>query len=147
VREFYHPACEQYERLSKDDFQAAAELSLWKKKVHQHWPNVSIRMLSEPVNCLVPGQHLQLDIVIKLGQLLPADVCVDCLIGKESKTGEFERNSCHSLEYVGTYGEDESLFRLDVELAADGLQNYMIRTYPHNELQSQRFEVGYMLWL
>tara|TARA_R110001592_G_scaffold52649_9_gene161391 strand:+ start:114634 stop:117114 length:2481 start_codon:yes stop_codon:yes gene_type:complete len=147
VREFYAPAAKQYLTLKQDDFQSGTVLSIWKKNIHQHWHNVSIRMISEPVKSLIPGERLELDIAIKLGQLSPSDVVVDCLIGKELTTGEFEKQSCHSFQYVGTFGEEESLFRLDTEIDGAGLLSYMIRAFPHHDLQSQRFEMGYMLWL
>lgn len=147
VRDFYSPAAKQYEALKANDFQPATILSLWKHTIHQHWHNVSIRMISKPVNCLMTGERLQLDIAIKLGQLSPSDVLADCLIERDSGTGDFQKVSCHSFEYVGTYGEDETLYRLDTEIEGSGLLSYMIRAFPYHELQSQRFEVGYMLWL
>ena len=147
VRDFYAPATKQYQVFKQDDFQSGRVLSVWKKTIYQHWHNVSIRMVSEPVNSLIPRESLQLDVAIKLGQLSPGDVVADCLIGREGGDGEFVKSNCHSFQYVGTYGEEESLFRLDAEIDGSGLLSYMIRVFPHHELQSQRFEVGYMLWL
>lgn len=147
VRDFYSPAANQYKTLKTDDFQAATILSLWKNTIHHHWNNVSIKMVSKPVHCLMTGDRLQLDIAIKLGQLSPSDILVDCLIERDADANDFEKLSCHSFEYVGTYGEDEALYRLDAEIKGSGLLNYMIRAFPYHELQSQRFEMGYMLWL
>jgi len=147
VRQYYSPASRQYHRMKNDGYAAAAELAVWKQTIHQHWPNVSIRMVSEPINCLSPGQNLQIDIAIKLGQLSAQDVSADCLVGKERPDGSFETFSCHSFVHAGTYGEDESLFRLDTELNASGLQAYMIRVFPHHRLLSHPFEMGYTLWL
>ena len=147
VRDFYSPASKQHKALKADDFQPATILSLWKNTIHHHWHNVSIRMLTNPVNSLMTGERLQLDIAIKLGQLSPSDVLADCLIERGSGSGEFHKVSCHSFVYVGTYGEDETLYRLDAEIEGSGLLSYMIRAFPFHELQSQRFEMGYMLWL
>lgn len=147
VKQFYHPASKQFQRLKQNDYAPAAQLAVWKKSVHQHWHNVSIRMVSEPTACLTPGEPLQIDIALKLGQLSPEDVCADCLVGKQLKDGKFETLSCHSFKYVGTYGEDESLFRLDTLVHASGLQAYMIRAFPHHKLLSHPFEMGYTLWL
>ncbi len=147
VRKFYHPASKQYQRMKQDEYGLATQLAVWKKAVHQHWPNVSMRMVSEPVTCLSPGEHLQVDIAIKLGQLTAQDVRADCLVGKEKATGEFETDTCYSFTYVGTYGEDESLFRLDTDLNISGLQAYMIRVFPHHKNLSHPFEMGYTLWL
>lgn len=147
VRDFYSPASKQYQALKQEDFQPGTVLSVWKKTIQQYWHNVSIRMVSEPISSLIPGERLQLDVAITLGQLSPSDVIVDCLIGKDDCDGEFQKISCHTFQYVGTYGEQESLFRLDTEIEGSGLLSYMIRAFPHHEFQSQRFEMGFMLWL
>jgi starch phosphorylase len=147
VREFYAPAAKQHHALQQDDFQSGTVLSVWKKTIHQHWHNVSMRLVNEPVSSLRPGERLQIDIALTLGQLSPGDVVVDCLIGTENSTGEFEKINCHTFQYAGTYGEQESLFRLDCEIEGSGLLSYMIRAFPYHELQCQRFEMGYMLWL
>jgi len=147
VRDFYSPATKQHRALKHEDFQSGTVLSVWKKTVHQHWHNVSIRMISEPVSQLVPGERLQLDIAIRLGQLSPSDVMADCIIGREESNGDFQKISGHGFEYVGSFGEEESLYRLDTEIEGSGLLSYMIRAFPYHELQSQRFELGCMLWL
>lgn len=147
VRDFYAPASRQFKRLREDGYQGAAQLALWKKSMHQHWQNVSMRLATEPVCSLSPQQRLQLDVAVRLGQLSASDIMLDCIIGKETPDGTFERIAVHSFEYVGELDDNESLFRLDVALETYGQQSYMIRAYPHHDLQSQRFEMGYMLWL
>ena len=72
---------------------------------------------------------------------------VDCIIGKETPDGEFERIAVHTFDFAGVQNDNESIYRLDVALGTFGQQSYMIRAYPHHDLQSQRFEMGYMLWL
>jgi len=84
---------------------------------------------------------------MELGTLTPADVVVDCVLGVESREGEFSPRSHHALRHCGNTADGRALFCIELKPTAPGLQSYMLRVYPHHELLAHPFEMGRMLWV
>ncbi len=72
---------------------------------------------------------------------------VECLVGRETDTGDFERLDTHVFVPRAPLESGETLFRLDLEPRLAGLQYYQIRLIPFHPALSHRYEAGHMLWL
>lgn len=147
VKGFYGPAAQQGKRLAQADYQPARELAEWKHRVMAAWPNVRMERIDTPVERIFRDDAFEVKLKVQLAGLQPADVMIDCLIGRETADGSFERHTCGTLHFVEDLDEQHSLFSLSMVLADPGIQCYMVRMYPHHQLLSQRFEVGLMVWL
>ena len=109
--------------------------------------------LTDPVaTAICSGESLPIEVKIYLNGLSAEDIVLECLIGKESDTGEFLPQRNAAFKRVGETETGETLFHYDL-FSSDatcqdgGLQHYKIRLYPYHELLSHPLECGLMLWL
>jgi len=147
VRRYYAPARKQRLVLGGNDFARARELAAWRRRVEQHWPRIRMRRLDPAPTEIRSGNTLRIEVAVQLDSLAPDDVLLECLVGRETDTGDFERLDTHV--FVPGTGLDtgETVFRLDLEPRLAGLQHYQIRLIPFHPSLSHRYEAGYMLWL
>jgi starch phosphorylase len=152
LRLSYSPAASQGRRMLANNKAGARELSAWKKRVADAWPQVS-GSHSNPVACAIcSGESLPVEVRVQLNGLKAEDIVVECIIGKETGTGEFVPHRKAAFKRVGETGEGDTLFHFDL-FSSDatcedgGLQHYKIRIYPYHELLSHPLECGLMLWL
>ena len=151
TRDYYSAASKQHRRLARDDGAPAAELARWKANVARVWPQAELRRLADvddQVRLEIKyGETLPIRVLAKLDGLTPADVRVECLVGTESETGEFQVHDHLLLESDSPNDKGEVVFKLDLQPQLPGLQYYMIRMYPYHPLLSHPFETGWMIWL
>ncbi len=152
LHQSYSPAARQGRRMLANNASGARELSAWKKRIAEAWPQVS-GSLGNPVVCAIcSGESLPIEVKVYLNGLSAEDIVVECLIGKETTTGEFVPHREAAFKRVGESGNGETLFHFDLfssdaTCEAGGLQHYKIRIYPYHELLSHPLECGLMLWL
>lgn len=147
VRKFYAEAARQG-RLFNDDNQAAAHtLAAWKLKVHQAWPEVSIRMLDTVPSATHSGDNLELSVAAGLRGLDATDVKVECLVGRVDGEDEFNVLERHTLKADGTTPQGETVYTMDTHFRIAGLVHFKIRMYPRHELLIHPFETGLMVWV
>jgi starch phosphorylase len=146
-RQYYAPARDQGRRLAADDWAGARTLVHWKQRVLAGWPEVRLALVDEAPPSVYHDQNLKLGVAVTLGTLVPEDVVVECVLGRESATGEFETVSVHPLGHAGRMPDGRALFRLDLRPPGSGLLDYQIRVYPWHELLAHPFELGRMRWL
>lgn len=147
VRDYYAPAGRQGAGLKKMQYQPAIDLALWKQKIHAEWFRVQIRRIDVPVSEIETGDTMSVTVAVQLGNLLPTDVVVECLIGRASAKRELHVEETLFLQAGDMTVEGETLFRLDLKPSLAGLQYYKLRVYPYHSLLTHRYEMGYMVWL
>jgi len=147
VRDFYSPANAQCCALSANNYAPARDLAQWKKKIARCWPEVKIRRTDEAREEIKTGETLAIRIAARLNGLDPEDVIVECLVGKESETGEFIVHDSHKLLPLEPGEHGETIFAIDLSPTLSGLQYYKLRIFPYHRLLSHRFEMGRMVWL
>ncbi|MDH5435837.1 MAG: alpha-glucan family phosphorylase [Gammaproteobacteria bacterium] len=146
VKNFYMPAKKCHSLMLENNMQAADELAKWKNKITANWHKVTASRIDNKLESIKQDETLPITVSVFLNGLLPEDVVVECIIGKE--LDDFSKNSrkYFSLNYVEKRGE-EYIFSIDLNPAMSGLNYYRIRIYPQNKHLSRRFETGYMMWL
>ncbi len=147
VRNYYAPAKRQHLMMTGNHFARAIEVAAWRKRLDQSWPNVSLWRVDNGRSEIRAGEVFPLRVAARLNGLLPEDVLVECLVGRESDNGEFIRLDSHIFSSEKTSEAGETLFRLDLRPRLPGLQYYKIRMFPFHPALSHRFESGYMIWL
>jgi starch phosphorylase len=146
VARYYAPANQRCKILSANNGAAATQLSAWKKKVAQAWPQVRITRIDEVIQEIKTGDCLSIRASALLGGLGADDVCVECLLGTTSDTGEFTVHERQPLLATQRGSGGEIHFELDLCPTLSGLQHYKLRIYPYNKLLAHPFETGCMLW-
>ncbi len=147
VRNYYAAAAKQQRLLAGNDFARAKELAAWRRKVDRHWSGVSLRRVDRAPAELPAGGALSITVAARLNGLDPDDVLVQCLVGRESESGEFVKLATHVFVPAATHDAGEALYRLDFMPQLPGLQYYKIRMFPFHPSLHHPFESGYMLWL
>ena len=145
---FYLPATRQGRRYAESDFEPARRLALWKQRVREIWPRVSLRRLDTPVKRIAFGDKVRFEVAAALGGLGPEDVAIEMLIGKQTGRDNGGHPKAHRFESEGTQTEQgEQRFALELSPELCGKLEYRIRVYPKHELLTQPFELGMMRWL
>ncbi len=147
VRKFYSHAGKQCKRLKSDSNAPARELAQWKKKIARAWPNVRVRRLDRPMTELRTGNTMPIQVAANLDGLDPKDIVVECLVGVENESQEFEVRSRFEFTPSGETEDGETIFKLDLCPSLPGLQYYKLRVVPYHPLLTHRFETGCMLWV
>lgn len=146
VRGFYAPARDQRLRLDADGARLARELAGWKRHVRDAWPGVTMQLLLQPPAHLFHDDKMLLRVGVQLNGLAPADVKIECLLGRDTASGELDVQQTEELSYVGDE-DGQAVFSIELDTQLAGLQYYKLRMYPYNAAQSHPFELGAMLWV
>ena len=142
----YVPASLHGTALAADDA-AASDLAGWKKRVAEHWDDVGLRRLDEPVAVVEAGDTLNIRVAVSPGPFSAQDIVVECLLGACTGPDDFEPTQHLALSHTGMLDSGEMAYELALEATMSGLQCYKIRAYPHHEAMANRFESGRMRWL
>src|SRR5882724_1394185 len=84
LAKFYLPATRQGRRYADSDFEAARRLALWKQRMREVWPKVTVRRLDVPQKRIAFGAGLHLEVGVFLNGLRPEDVALELLIAKQT---------------------------------------------------------------
>jgi starch phosphorylase len=141
VRDMYGPASKQGRQLA--DPAAAAALAQWKQKVRQAWGGVRLRLDAAPA-AVTHGQRLPLRALAFLNGLTPADVAVECELGRLDAAGTFTRQRIVAL-HPGEAAGQEMAFGVELE-PLSGRQHYRVRMRPRHPALSHPFEMGLVVW-
>ena len=147
VRKYYAPAARQLRVLEDKDFEPTRKLARWRRKVDRLWSGVSARRTDSVPSEIPAGVALSIAVAAQLNGLDPDDVLVECVVGRESESGEFVKLDAYVFRPVGRNDTGEALYRLDLTPRVPGLQYYKIRLFPFHPNLNHRFEPGYMIWL
>ncbi|MDY6941670.1 MAG: alpha-glucan family phosphorylase [Pseudomonadota bacterium] len=146
LQDYYLPAIRHGKRLAADGAQRAHQLTSWKHRVKQAWPEVRIERLDTPETTIQAGGKLSIQVRARLGGLSADDVRMECVVGREDKAGQFLRQTCFKLEPTKKT-DGETVFTLEEPIADNGLFSYEIRIFPYHPDLAHPFETGCMLWL
>jgi starch phosphorylase len=146
VLDFYAPARDRRTSLDADGASLARELAAWKRHVRDAWPGVSMQLLLQPPAHLYHDDKMLLRVGVQLNGLAPGDVKLECLLGRETPTGEFQLRQTAELAFVGDE-DGHAVFGIELDTELAGLQYYKLRMYPFNKAQCHPFEMGAMLWI
>ncbi len=153
VRKFYAPATKQMRLIGADNAANARRLAAWKQNVRQRWPGISFTLVETPAQNIRHRESISLRVRATLNGLQPEDVVVECLLGRTPAGGKFTVFDKRTFKPVIQEGSsinarDDSIeFALELIAEQSGLVHYQLRMYPHHQLLSHPFEMGFMLWL
>jgi starch phosphorylase len=143
VRKLYTPAAVTGRRLNSD-FQGAAELSAWKKKVKGAWPHVRVEHVKSSGVGDSPevGATLTVRAFVSLGDLTPDDVEVQLQHGLIDDNDQLVAPETVTLELAESYEAGRHRYDGTVRLGRSGAFGYTVRAIPRNELLASPAELG-----
>jgi starch phosphorylase len=144
VAQQYGPAARSGRALAADGGAPAGALAQWTARVRAAWPGLALRAADPGLHrVLEPGAGATVRATAKLNGLTPADVAVECELGRR-EDGVFIRERLVPLQPAGAEG-DEQVFAGTLDVAA-GRQHYRLLVRPQHAALSHPFELGLALW-
>lgn len=144
----YVPAIRQYRKYWENDFDGARQISIWKTNIRQAWPGITIRRLGTAKKSIVFKEGMSIEVSVNLNGLKPADVAVEMLIGHAYQKEKAEQKMSYFFTAKEVNSETgEHIYMLEFVPELCGKLEYRIRVYPHHEMLTHRFEMGFIRWL
>ena len=162
---FYKPAARQGRALTENNHARARELAQWKSRVHQAWPNVTIRQIHEPVNRIEFEQSLRVEVAVRMNGLSVDDLAVELLLCERPDPQSRMAGGFNALEAIrsrrhkdeperlasyrfqpidGLDSHGEQRFVLDMQPEWCGRLCYRVRVFPFNRSLTHVYETGHM---
>jgi glycogen phosphorylase len=82
---YYIPAAEQGLKLSQGGFGKAKTLAVWKRTLRQSWGEIAVEARAPRDEKLPIGAHVQIEALVKLGNLKPEDVAVELVSARDEQ--------------------------------------------------------------
>ena len=127
----YLPAHRAAVSLAKDDHADALSLAGWRRKVHEAWPQVTIRSEAEGDASLVVGQVIPVSVWAGLAGLDPDEVTVEVAAGTPDADGAPQHPTYVVARHEGTDGAEER-FVTEVQCTTSGPLVLAVRIRPRN---------------
>jgi glycogen phosphorylase len=143
VEKLYVPSA-QTSRLVNDDYEGAAALAVWKRRVLAGWPAVHVDHVESSGVEDSPelGAHLELHAFVSLGDLDPDDVDVQVVHGRVVGEEQIVDQVAQSLTPAESYEAGRHRFDGRLTLARTGPFGYTVRVLPKNDLLASPAELG-----
>lgn len=147
LRQFYGPAARQGRRFDRDSYQGAKDVAVWKERMHEAWPGVSIRRIDVPTVRTGFGNRVRIEVAVTLNGLRVPDVRVELRIEGALATPSDPSVRGPVFVHANTLETGEERFVLDFTPESCGQFHYQVRVYPHHDLLTHRLETGLMRWV
>jgi len=146
VTELYLPASRSSRALAGSGGQprsGAAELTAWKRRVIEAWPEVRIDLVETDDGDQYPGATLTVRAGVALGSLAPQDVTVEVLYGRTGDDDEIADPTRRELTLESAPGPDSVAWYCgEATLGPPGPFGYTVRVLPAHPLLSGPAEMG-----
>jgi glycogen phosphorylase len=153
VSELYVPAAASSRALvagpgtpgsAAGDFAPARDLSSWKERVRDAWPEVKIEHVEADAGGPSVGSALSVHVTVALGKLTRDDVTVEAVYGRPDEGDEIVSPCYVTLEPLSPGSGDGALVRYSGEVPLDrpGPFGYTVRVLPRHPLLASRAELG-----
>jgi starch phosphorylase len=145
VASCYQPAAQQGRLYAANQSEVAIAVAVWKSRVREAWPGVSIRKLDMPKKRIEFSDTVRIEATLRLNNLNPEDVVLEMLLSRVGIEGKQGRTS-HRFVSQGVDANGEHHFTLELAPEICGKLDMRIRAYPCHEFLTHPFELGLMLW-
>ncbi|MCY1157918.1 MAG: glycosyltransferase family 1 protein [Citricoccus sp.] len=151
VNELYRPAAAAGRTMDADDYAKARELAAWKTRVRAAFGQVTVEHVDSLGVSDEPqiGDELQVSAYVSLGDLQPADVCVQAVYGRVSATpaGSLEEDrlldtATLELAPAEDLGNGRWQFTGSLVIDRSGAFGYSVRVLPQHELLASPAEMA-----
>ena len=130
--QLYDPAHRNWSQMAGGNFAEARERAKWNDRVRSIWPQISfVDMGPAPSGPVMSGKPVPVRTAIRLAGLQPADVRVECVIGRIGTSGGLEETEVVVLPNKGVEN-DVAVFEKDVVPAKTGRLGYAVRVSPNH---------------
>jgi starch phosphorylase len=144
----YIPATKSHEEFSRDNCQAATQLSQWKSKIRKDWSQVRIhdvQVNNKDRQNIPVGESLQVSARVHLGAVDPKHVRVEAYHG-ESENGGIKNPAITILNESSQNGDGSYIYQGSVPASESGAYGFSIRVVPTHPHLMQTHELRLITW-
>ncbi len=146
TQRFYMPASNAFFALQENNCQRAKDALVWRKRVRDAWPSVSIRQVADDISAQKNvGEEFKITAYVALGSLSPGDVRVQALVGTVGANRELQEYSVTDMTHTGQQG-DTTVFEATLMSAHAGHRGYICRVVPFHEDVKVATELPVICW-
>ena len=145
---FYYPQAKRTQMLVSDDYAVARKISAWKSRMRRYWDDIEVisQKLPEASYSLDHGSDLNVEVVLKLGNIKPEEVGVEVLVATTDRKRQLHVQDVFQSEVV-EYKDGIATYRASVEPQRAGMYQFAVRMYAMNELLPHRQDFELVKWL
>ncbi|MPZ87959.1 MAG: alpha-glucan family phosphorylase, partial [Nitriliruptorales bacterium] len=143
---FYTPLATRAARLAADDFKRARELAAWRNHVRDDWHDVTVRQVDGDHGVAEIGQRRDVEVLVHLGRLSPADVRVELLHGGVSADGVLDQPRSMTMELEGRTDDGDARYRGAFEVEDVGEYGLAVRVVPSHQDLATWADTGLVTW-
>src|SRR5437868_3539007 len=144
----YIPAAKSHEDFSRDNCDAATQLSHWKAQMRKDWPQVQIsdvQVGNKDRQTILVGESLQVSAHVHLGDVDPNHVRVEAYHG-EADNGGIKNPLVSVLNASGRNGDGSYLYQGSVPASESGAYGFSVRVVPTHPHLMQSHELRLIAW-
>jgi starch phosphorylase len=143
--EYYIPALFRCHRLASDGKAAVKNLTEWKARVRQGWPNISFESVkSEALKTGPHGLEMNIEAHVNLGQLAPGDVEAQLYYGPLAPDGTIQHAGLVTLESIPS--SNGAIFKGAAVIPQSGKYGFTVRVIPSHPYLDQPLKMGLVRW-
>jgi starch phosphorylase len=146
VGDVYLPAAARTARLSADGWAGARELSAFRDRIRQGWPDVHIEEVAADEAVADLGSSRPVDAVVSLGRVAPEEAEVQLVTGRVGQTGELDDPAIVEMDAVEDLGDGRHRYRGAAPLDIAGRMGVTVRVVPRHRLLSEPVDFGKVAW-
>jgi starch phosphorylase len=145
VDDFYLPAAAHFLERSQGDRESTEAISVWKRKVSTHWPEVRVLNVEGSSSSTRVGEAFRVTARVRLGHLAPADIQAQVYHGPVDARSQLTSGTALAMKHVGE-SDGEHRFEVLVPLVHSGRHGYTVRVVPHHPKVMVPNEITEIRW-
>ncbi|MEI7892662.1 MAG: alpha-glucan family phosphorylase [Myxococcales bacterium] len=144
---FYVKAIGLSHTMMDDNLAKARELTSWKQRVREAWPQVNISevTLKSPAELQV-GERVGVEAVVRLGPLAPEDVLVELYYGPTAGGHELLLGEVAPMSFVERRADGSCRYTGEIPTAESGAHAVAARVVPSHASMTHPFETALIRW-
>lgn len=148
AEELYLPAFRRGTKLVEGSMDRSAALAHAKDRLRVRWPAIKVLGVHTSGNGHYKvGEMLQVEALVELPELTPADVLVELYAGAVTSTGEdIENAQVLKMNHVREVAPQRHLFTGKIQCQTSGRQGFALRVIPGLADLATPFEPGLITW-
>ncbi len=145
VTAYYAPAARWGERMDARNYALARELTAWERQVREHWGELSVTASGPSDEQIAEGEPVQVEALLRLGRLTPADVRVELVTARDDN-GALVEQRVVEMRPDGEPVDGALRYRAEMERFHTGSVVYGVRVAPTHPGLASPFELGLIRW-
>ncbi len=143
----YFAASDRAHTLISQNYGPGRELAVWQARLTEHWYDIRFEEIAISATAdLRVNQPFKVVACIQLGAITPDDVQVELYQGTVGVDGEIHTGFATPMSYQGPDNQGRSVYVIEVEYTASGLQGLSLRILPQHRYLNSPYDPKLIFW-